>query len=162
MKKLYLRQKIFKITDHYPILNSDEQVEYYVDQDFKFVGLTVHVSDPNRHHLFTVNRKIISLLPKHWVDFADGSSLWLHSRFKLFGTKIDIEPYDLGFTVEGDFFSLNYEVKRFGETVATINRPFFSWSDRYELTILDESLQDLIVAIVITVDAIKDASENNH
>ena len=162
MKKLYLRQKAFKITDHYPIRNANDEVEYYVDQDFKVFGLTVHVSDPNRQYLFTVNRKILSWMPKYWVDFADGSSLWLHSRFKLFGSKIDIEPFDLGFTVTGDVFSLNYEVRRHDKVVATIQRPLFSWGDRYELTIHDTDLQDLIVAIVITVDAIKDAAQNNN
>lgn len=47
MKKLYFKEKFFKITDHYPILDEDGREAYYLDQDFTFIGYKSSVSDPN-------------------------------------------------------------------------------------------------------------------
>lgn len=37
MKNYYFKENLFKITDHYPILDDDGREVYYVDQDFTFI-----------------------------------------------------------------------------------------------------------------------------
>ena len=44
MYELYIKQKVFKITDHYEVMDSNQNPVYRVDQDFRLVGNTVHVS----------------------------------------------------------------------------------------------------------------------
>lgn len=64
MKKLYIKQKVFKLTDHYPVLNENQEKVYQVDQDFKLIGNRVHVSDSQGNEIFVIDKKIFSLLPQ--------------------------------------------------------------------------------------------------
>lgn len=39
MYQLYIKQKVFKITDHYQIIDNNGIPRYQVDQDFKLKGI---------------------------------------------------------------------------------------------------------------------------
>jgi uncharacterized protein YxjI len=51
MRQLYIRQKVFKITDHYPVIDSYNNTVYLVDEEFKFWGKTIHVTKPDGSHV---------------------------------------------------------------------------------------------------------------
>lgn len=105
MKSLYIQQKFFKILDHYPpITDENGQTIYQVDQEFNPIGHTVHVSAPNGNHLFTVDRVVLTLLPKFMVRFANGKEISIQSNFSLLHRDIDIDPEHLGLNVMGDFW----------------------------------------------------------
>lgn len=161
MKTLFLKQKVFKFTDHYTIFDEHQTVHYYVDQDFKLIGNTVHVKDKNELPLFTINKEIFTFLPRFVVDFVDGRTIILQSRFKLFNSRIDIE-YEGGLIrVDGDIFEYNFKVYFNDNEIGNIRRKFFSWGDAFTLNVLDESYQDIFVAVVIAVDYILDAQQKN-
>ncbi len=157
MKKLYIKQKVFKITDHYPVLDENQNAVYQVDQDFKLIGNTVHVSDAHGSNVFTIDKEVFTLLPKYVVKFSNNKEIRLHSRLRLLGKQIDVLPEELGIVLEGDIFNYNFSVYRHGTLIGTIKKQFLTWGDTYELTIIDESHQDIIVALMIAVDCIKDS-----
>ncbi|HHT45006.1 MAG TPA: hypothetical protein GXZ89_05895 [Fastidiosipila sp.] len=156
MRELYLKQKVFKITDHYPIYDKDQNVVYQVDQDFRLVGNTVHVSRPNVEHVFTVNKKIFALLPQFTVDFADHSQLMIKQRLTFMRRKIDIISDTMNLQVEGNWLDLNFTVLKDGQALGTIKRAWISWGDMYELKIFEPAYETVFVAIVIAVDALID------
>lgn len=75
MYKLYIKQKVFKITDHYPIIDENENEVYYVDQDFKLLGNTVHIQKIETGENIVVNREVLTLLPRYTVSFPDGKEI---------------------------------------------------------------------------------------
>lgn len=156
MRKLYIRQKVFKITDHYNITDDLGQVVYHVDQDFKLIGNCVRVSSPAGAELFRVEQQVFTFLPRHFVRFTDGREFCLQSRFAFLRMKIDVLPEDSGLTLDGDLFSLTYQISRMGTVIASIERAFLSWGDCYSVTVFDETYMDLTVAMVIAVDKILD------
>lgn len=162
MKKLYIQQKVFKITDHYPILDEDQKRVYQVDQDFKLIGHTVHVSDDRGQEVFLVEKELLTLLPKFKVSFADGKAVFLKSKFTLFKKEINVEGEGLSLSMKGDFFDFNFSLYDQDTLIGSIQKVFLSWGDTYELTIVDESQQDLIVAMMIAVDCIKDAEQRRR
>ena len=162
MKKLYLTQKVFKITDHYPIFNEQQETVYQVDQDFKLFGNTVRVQNASGEELFVVDKEVLTFLPRFAVRFADGRVIYLKSRFTFFHKEIDVDPDGLGLFLQGDFFDFNFELLQNDTVLGTIRKEFLAWGDTYELTIHDESQQDLIVAMMIAVDCIKDDQQRNH
>lgn len=84
MEKLYIKQKVFKITDHYAVIDENNNEIYYVDQDFKLFGNTVHVSDRNDNELFTINKVILTWLPKYNIEFTDGRLIEIKENFAFF------------------------------------------------------------------------------
>lgn len=63
MKKYYFKEKFFKITDKYPILDENGNEAYFFDQDFKFVGYQAKLKDMQGNVLFNISKKNIFFPP---------------------------------------------------------------------------------------------------
>ncbi len=161
MRTLYIKQKVFKITDHYPITDENGNTRYYVDQDFRLIGHTVHVSKADGSRLFTVDRELLRLLPRYVVRFTNGQEITLKSNFTLFRRSIDIYSSRFSLRLEGDFFDLRFAVYNGSNQIGSIKRAWLSWGDAYQLQIYDESFEEIFIAIVIAVDRLIDESQSN-
>ena len=93
MKNYYFKEKFFKITDHYTVLDDDENPAYYVDQDFTFLGYKSSLSDSNKNTILDIDKDIFSLFQKFNVNFTDGRYMRVESRLSLLKRKIDVD-YD--------------------------------------------------------------------
>lgn len=160
MKKLYIQQKVFKITDHYPILDDNDDVVYYVDQDFTLVGLNVTVSDKNHNEVFVIEREILHLLPEFVITFANGDVARLKSRFRFFNKKVDAIFPNMDISIEGDFFSHNFIIKNGDKEIGQMRRKLFTFADIFEIDIYDEDYMDIIVAFMIAIDHLIDIARS--
>lgn len=153
MKKLFFKEKMFKITDHYPILDEDGRAAYYLDQDFKLVGYRSKVSDKDGKEIFNVDRKIISLLPRYTINIADGSQMVIQQKLAFFTKKIDVYMENETLNLQGEVFSYNFEIyngKR--EHIGSVNRRFFALTDTYELAIYNDFYEEELIALVICLN----------
>jgi uncharacterized protein YxjI len=162
MKKLYIKQKVFKIIDHYPVVDENNATIYQVDQDFKLIGNTVRVKDASEKELFVVNKEVFSFLPKYTIFFHSGLSVCLKSRISLFKKAIDVEAEGLSIFVEGDFFNHNFTILEGDQVIGSVMEEYLSWGDTFVLDVYDENRQDLILAIMIAIDCIKDHEKKNR
>lgn len=161
MRQLHIRQKVFKILDHYAVTDAAGVPVYQVDQEFRFCGHTVHITDPAGEPLFTINREIFTLLPRFVVTFADGRSLNLRSRFTFVRRRIDIGPESLGLELQGDLFNMKFTLHQNGRLVGSIHKAWLTLSDQYELVIQDEACELVFVAVVIAVDRLLDEANSS-
>ncbi len=162
MTNLYIKQKVFKITDHYQVYNENQEPLYQVDQEFKLIGNKVHVSDYSGRELFVVNREVFTLLPRFNVEFSDGKSATIDSHFTLFKRKIDINCDGHSLQANGNFWDYSFEISENGEVVATIEKTILSWSDTYQISVFKPELEQLVLASVIAIDNIQDIQQGCH
>lgn len=159
MKKLYIKQKVIKITDHYPVLNEHGDQLYRVDQDFKLIGNRVKVTSLTGRTNFTIKRGIKLFLPKYRVNFADGKSIRIRQNLSIFRRKLSLYSRDYDLDIRGDIFSLNFKVYNAGRLVGEIYRKWLAWGDTFVLTVHDDSYEEEILAIFIAVDEIIDMAK---
>lgn len=160
MKKLYFKEKFFKITDHYPILDEDGREAYYLDQDFKFLGYRSYVSDKNGHEILNIDRKLISWLPKYTVSMADGSTMVVERLLSFLKHKVNVHLENESLHLVGDFWRLNFTVENGqGKTVGVVNKKFFALTDTYELTIYDEKYIEELIGLVICLNNMIDLEQ---
>lgn len=157
MRKLYIRQKVFKITDHYPVLDENGEALYQVDQDFTFIGMRIHVTRHGGTPVFTIERKLLTFLPQFVITYADGKEVLLKSRLSLLRKVIDIFPEELNLSIRGSYMDHDFSILRRGEVIAEIHKKWLTWGDCFEITIHDEALQDLSIGVMIALDAMLDA-----
>ncbi|MFP4457938.1 MAG: hypothetical protein ACLFPS_09835 [Clostridia bacterium] len=67
----------------------------------------------------------------------------------------------MGISLEGNFFDYDFSISRYGSIVGRIRKEILAWGDTYEISVYDEKYQDLIVALMIAVDCIKDSQRNS-
>lgn len=159
MRQLYIKQKVFKITDHYPVMDSYNNTVYLVDEEFKFWGKTIHVTKPDGSHVFTIDREMFRLMYHFVATFNDGKRILLKNKFRLFHLGIDVISDDYQLTLEGDFFALNFEVFSHTNKVGHIYSKWFSWGDTFVIDVMDPTFEEELLALMIMVDFMKDKNE---
>ncbi|MGX7195925.1 LURP-one-related/scramblase family protein [Enterococcus olivae] len=152
MKKLYIKQKVFSIGEKFTVIDEHERPHYFVEGSFFQIPKRFSIQDAQGGEIGNITKKVFSLLPKFFLE-VDGQEIILEKEFTFFKAKYSISAQ--GVRVEGNWWDMDFEVYAYGEQVATISKHWFTWGDSYEVTILDEDLERLIISLVIAIDCVK-------
>ena len=160
MKRYIFKEKFFKITDKYWIKDEDGKDSFYLDQDFTLMGYRAAVYGPDKQRLFRIEKKILSLLPKFFVNFEDGSRMTLNQRFTLLRKSIDVDT-DFGtINLKGSIWDYSFVISLDGEKIGEVSRKFISLTDHYVLTVFDEDYTLAMIALVICLNKIQDDEDS--
>jgi uncharacterized protein YxjI len=154
MKRFYLKQKIFAITDRYKVFDENQIVHYHIDSKLFSIH---HKMDFYRTSdstlLYQLKRQVLTLLPKYYIMDASGDEIAvIHKRLSLLSHRLDITSKLGNFTMVGDFLAHDFSVELNGQTVLDFHKKWISWGDSYEVTIYDDSLTEFLLALVILID----------
>lgn len=160
MYKLYIKQKVFKITDHYDIYDSEQNPVYKVDQDFTFIGNTVRVKKYDADIGFVVDRRIFTFLPQYEVNFSDGKWYRIKQKWTFFRKELEIVSDFYQLRLVGNFWDLDFDVFNGNEKVGEINREWLTWGDTFSITVYNPEFEDELVSLFIAIDNIQDSERN--
>ncbi len=153
MKKLYIKQKVFSIGEKFTVTDEDQKPRYFVTGSFLKIPKTFRIEDEHGHEVSRITKKVISLLPKFFVEINGQEAIEISKQLSFFKAKYSISAEDV--TVDGNWWDMDFEVSQKGRKVAEINKRWISWGDTYEITILNEALEELIISLVIAIDCVK-------
>lgn len=159
MKKYYFKEKFFKITDKYPILDENGNEAYFFDQDFKFVGYKARLKDMEGKVLFNISKKILSFLQTYYVDFYDGSHMEINQKLSFLKRKVSAFYQGKELTLKGNYLDHDFEVYFKNNLIAEMNKKFFTFTDQYELTVYDESLSLVLIALCLCINEMKNRDD---
>lgn len=160
MKKLYFKEKFFKITDHYPILDESGREAYYLDQDFTFLGYESKVTDLNAKIILQISRQLLTFLPRYTVSMHDGRSMIVQKKLEFFRHRVDVSLDNDALYLEGDIFHLNFTVtNKNGQNIGAVNKKFFALTDNYELIVYDEAYIEELIGLVICLNNMIDLEQ---
>jgi galactokinase len=77
---------------------------------------------------------------------------YIQKEFSLFTPRFLV--YVNGWTVEGDFFGWEYKIKNGINTVATISKELFNFTDTYTIVVKEENALEALL-VVLAIDAVK-------
>lgn len=161
MKNYYLKEKFFKITDHYPILDDDGNEVFYLDQDFTFLGYRANLYGKDRNLLFTINKKVLSLFQTFDVAFSNNDKMLVKSRISFLKRKTDIYYKDENIKLKGSLMDLYFEITKDNKLIGKIEKTFFAMTDTYKLTVLDENYTLCLIALCLCLNNMKDTAKNS-
>ncbi|MBS4882728.1 MAG: LURP-one-related family protein [Peptoniphilus harei] len=158
MKNYYFKEKFFKITDHYPVLDDNEIPAYYVDQDFTFLGYKSSLSDSNKNTILDIDKEIFSLFQKFNVNFTDGRYMRVESKLSFLTRKVEVDYEGETFNLNGNFIDLNFDIYRGSDLIGEIEKTFFAMTDTYRLTVHDDNYREALLALTLCLNNIKDTA----
>ena len=158
MKNYYFKEKFFKITDHYAILDEDGNDAYFVDQDFKLIGYSSTISDANRNLILEIDKEIFSLFQKFNANFTDGRYMRVESKLSFLTRKVEVDYEGETFKLNGNFIDLNFDIYRGSDLIGEIEKTFFAMTDTYRLTVHDENYREALLALTLCLNNIKDTA----
>lgn len=144
----YLKEEFLSF-DHFDIWDENENLVYSADREFFNFGKKLIVQDASGRQVAAVQHVPFSL-PCTYALTIGGREYDLTRNFAFFSRSYSLD--ELGWEIEGDFMSLDYEITQNGHRVAAISRAFLTLGDRYALEVFDP--QDALIALctVLAID----------
>lgn len=153
MKKLYMKQKVFSLSGKFTVMDEEQEDAYYIEGSFLQIPKTFTIMDPARREIALITKKTFSFLPKFFVEVDGREILTIKKEFSFFKARYTIDA--AGVDVRGNWWDMNFEVLQHGNVVGSVSKQWFTWGDSYEMQILDESMEHLIIALVVAIDCVK-------
>lgn len=154
MKKLYIKQKVFSIGEKFTVMDEQQNPRYYVEGSFMKIPKTFRIEDEQGREISKITKKTISLLPKFFVEIDGQEMIEISKHLTFLKAHYSIEAE--GLSVEGNWWDMDFIVEKDGRRIADINKRWISWGDSYEVTILDETYEHLVISLVIAIDRVKE------
>ncbi len=151
VRSLFTSTKVFTLHHHIDIVDENEQVVYQADSKFFSLRDKTDVTTAAGAQVAHIERKILTLHQRHFVTMADGLQFELSNElFHLIKDITNIEG--LGWQLRGNIVGLNFELyDSDGSVIAVIGQKMFSLHDKYCVDIYRPELEEIVVAILITL-----------
>lgn len=156
--KLYLKQKVFSWGDKFTVYDENGCDKFYVEGEVFSFGKKLHIYDLQGNEVCYIYQKLMSFLPKYFISKNGENIAQVVKNFTLFHQSYSVDG--LGWDVEGDFFSHEYEIHSYSGVVATVSKHWFTFGDSYEIDIADGVNEIDALAVVLVIDACLEASQN--
>ncbi|GGM23617.1 hypothetical protein GCM10011351_06750 [Paraliobacillus quinghaiensis] len=153
MNKLYIKQKVFSLGGNFTVKDESEQDKYVIEGSFLSIPKTFTIKDTAENEIGTITKKVFSFLPKFFVEVHGEEVVTIQKEFSFFKSRYHIDGR--GIEVQGDWWDKNFEVVSHGEVVGQVNEKWFTWGDTYEVIVKDESLEHIIISLVVAIDFVK-------
>jgi uncharacterized protein YxjI len=153
MRQLYIKQKVFSLSEKFTVKDQEEKDTYYVEGSFMRVPKTFSIMNTSREEVALITKKVFSFLPKFFVEVNGQEVLTIKKEFSFLKARYSIDA--AGIEVQGNWLDMDFQVLHNGRVVGEVGKEWFSWGDSYRVQILDEEMETIIMALVIAIDCVK-------
>ncbi|PFG03362.1 LURP-one-related family protein [Bacillus sp. es.034] len=153
MRQLYIKQKVFSLSEKFTVKDQEEKDTYYVEGSFMRVPKTFSIMNTSREEVALITKKVFSFLPKFFVEVNGQEVLTIKKEFSFLKARYSIDA--AGIEVQGNWLDMDFQVLHNGRVVGEVGKEWFSWGDSYRVQILDEKMETIIIALVIAIDCVK-------
>ncbi len=157
---LYMKQKVFSWGDKFFVYDESGREKYHVKGEVFSLGKKLHLYDDCERELAFIQQKLLTFLPKYLVSREGSQIAEVVKEFTFFKPVYSVKG--LGWRVEGDFFSHEYEISADGRTIVRVTKEWFTFGDSYCIDIDPGVDEATALAIVLVIDACLDAEDNHH
>lgn len=154
--KLYIKQKVFSFRDRFTVKDEYGEDKYYVEGEILSLGKKLRIYDMGGNELAFVRERLLAFMPKFTIEINGREIAEIVKRFTFLRPKYYVDG--LGWDVEGDFFSHNYDITDGNKTIVSIHKQFMAWGDTFEIDVQKDNDEIIALAVVLAIDAVMDAN----
>jgi len=157
--KLYMKQKVFSWRDRFFVKDESGNDRYSVQGEILSLGKRLHVYDSDGAEVAFISQKLMSWLPRFFVEINGRLACTIVKEFTLFRQSYRVEG--LPWHLTGDFWAHEYSLTENGREIMRLSKKWFTWGDSYEMNIADSQNALMCLCIALAVDcalAMQDAA----
>lgn len=155
MRQLYIKQKVFSLSGKFSVKDAEEKEVYFVEGSFMQIPKTFSIMNVARQEVAMITKKTLSFLPTFFVEVHGQETVMIKKEFSFLKARYSIDA--VGIEVQGNWWDMDFEVHRNGELIGAVSKKWFTWGDSYQLEILDDEMEPLLVSLVVAIDYAKAA-----
>lgn len=157
--RLYMKEKVFSWNERFTVKDENGWDKYFVEGEFFSLGKKLHLLNGHGDEVAFIQQRLFTLMPRFAVTVAGRELAEIRKEFTFFYQRYVIDG--LGWEIDGDVWAHDYVIRKNGRTIVRITKEWFTWGDSYVLDILDPADELVALAVVLTVDCVAEASQNN-
>jgi len=157
--KLYIKEKVFSWGDKFYVKDALGNDRYVVEGEVFTLGKKLHVYDMLGREAAFIKQELMTFLPRFTVWSGGQEIAQVKKEFSFLVPRYSIEG--LGWVIEGSFWEHDYQITQNGSPIVTITKEWMTWGDSYELDIAPGADEILALAVVLTIDCVREAQNNN-
>lgn len=150
MSRYYINQN-FSFRDRFRITNENQEDVFFAEGEFLSFGKKIRLYTMDGEELLFIKEQIFKFLSQY--DFYIGDQLVGEMKRELSFFKTRYTMLQPDWTIQGDLWSHNYEIKSGNQMIAVIRKKVFSFMDAYEIEVYEEDFVEIVLGIVIAIDA---------
>lgn len=155
--EFFMKQKAISIKPKFDIYDRSEAPVYHVEGDLPRLNFSIQ---KNGTEVLKLKKKLIAVMPEYSL-FLNGSEIGkLKKKIKLTNPELAGTINGKELRIVGDLMGFDFELQVGGTTIGHIDTAQTIWQDCYRIRILDESYQDIMIALAIICDNVVDQSGN--
>lgn len=149
--KLYVKQKFLSLNASFNIWDENNQEKYNVEGKLISLGRQFTIYKKGEKIAF-IAQEILNFFPKFNIYIEDEKIASIQKKFSLFNPIYEIE--NLNWVINGDIFAHEYTISKENKIIASISKKYLKLTDTYEIDINNEEDEIMVLAVVITIDAV--------
>lgn len=153
MKQLFIKQKVFSLSEKFTVKDEQERDVYFVEGSFLKIPKTFSILDAERNEITLITKKTFSFLPTFFVEVDGQEAVTIKKDFTFFKQRYAIEA--AGIDVQGNWWDMEFDILKNGEVIGSVSKQWFSWGDSYAVQVLEEELEHLVISLVVAIDCVK-------
>lgn len=150
MAKFYMKQKVFSLKEKFFIKNEVGEDVYRIEGKFLSLGKQLTVYDGADREVAFIKQKLFQWLPKFDILIDGVEVAEVAQQFSFFKPKYTING--IGWNVVGNFWGHDYNVMDGENVIAHIHKAYMSFGDSFEIDVMDNVDERMVLAIVIAID----------
>ena len=155
MRQLYIKQKVFSLSGKFSVKDQEENEVYFVEGSFMQIPKTFSIMDVACQEVAMITKKTFSFLPTFFVEVHGQEMVTIKKEFSFLKARYSIDV--AGIEVQGNWWDMDFEVYRNGELIGAVSKKWFTWGDSYQLIIVEDEMEPLLVSLVVAIDCAKAA-----
>lgn len=158
MTKYYINQK-FSFNDRFTVKNEQMDDIFYAEGKLFSFGKKIRMHTMDGDEVLYIKQNVWSFLSR--FEFYVGEQLISEMKQELSFLKKRYNIVTPNWDITGDIWAMNYEIREGSRVIARINKKWFSFMDAFEIDVFAEEYLELILGVVIVIDADLDQDSNN-
>ncbi|MBR4513883.1 MAG: LURP-one-related family protein [Lachnospiraceae bacterium] len=161
-KSLFTTSKLISLKRHIDVTDNLENVVYQANTKVFTLLDKTDITDAAGKQVAHIEKKFLSFHERHYVTMADGTKFELSNEFfRIIKDITNIEG--LGWQLRGNILGLNFELYDATDNIiAVISQKLISLHDKYCMDIYQLDKEQIVVAILITLQHMIKDRENNQ
>jgi len=160
--RFVVRQKIFSFGDSFTIKDENGNDWFQVKGKVFSLGDKQRIYDMAGEEILYIEQKLFRFLPEYTIYYKGQPVAVVKKEFTFFKPRFNITSTSGRYTIEGNFWAMDFTILRDGVPVATVSKKWLSWSDTYGVDIDDNENYVLILAMVIVIDQVLHDNNSNN
>ena len=148
--KYYINQK-FSIRDRFTVKDEEMNDVFYAEGKFLTIGKKIRLHAMDGDEVLYIEEKVLSFLSNYKIYIGNQLLSEVKQELAFFKKKYNIVTPN--WHIRGDVWSMNFDIVEGSEPIATIRKKWFSFMDAYEIEVFKEDYLELILGVVIVIDA---------